>query len=163
MGQCFEASKAAYTRGERARAKELSNEGKAHQSERDRLNAEASEWIFAENNRDLAPGEVDLHGLHVKEAITFTDREIKKARRRGDAKLRLIVGKGLHSPQGMAKLKPAIEEMMQENGLLAELDENNAGVLIVDLDGRPTGAGAVIRPDDIVRKLANKEDRCIVM
>ena len=46
MGRSFEESHAAYAGGERARAKELSNEGKAHQREMERLNAQASEWIF---------------------------------------------------------------------------------------------------------------------
>lgn len=46
MARCFEESHTAYARGEGARAKELSNEGKTHQREMERLNAQASEWIF---------------------------------------------------------------------------------------------------------------------
>jgi hypothetical protein len=46
MARAFEQSHAAYARKDGAAAKELSNEGKAHQREMDRLNAEASEWIF---------------------------------------------------------------------------------------------------------------------
>ena len=38
------------------------------------------------------PGEVDLHGLYVKEAITYTDQSIVEARARGDKEIRLIVG-----------------------------------------------------------------------
>lgn len=77
------------------------------------------------------PGEVDLHGLYVKEAITYTDQSIVEARARGDKEIRLIVGsyhpffylrkdrtfragKGIHSPNHAAKLKPAIEELMQK-------------------------------------------------
>jgi hypothetical protein len=33
-----------------------------------------------------------LHGLYVKEAISFTDRSIEEARRRGDSEIHLIVG-----------------------------------------------------------------------
>lgn len=47
MAQCYEESHTAYASGDRARAKELSNEGKAHKAEMERLNAQASEWIFA--------------------------------------------------------------------------------------------------------------------
>jgi hypothetical protein len=47
------------------------------------------------------------------EAIFFTERAVSDARRRGDSKIHLIVGKGLHSQGGVAKLKPAIEELMQ--------------------------------------------------
>jgi Domain of unknown function (DUF1771) len=46
MAHAFEQSHAAYERKDGATAKELSNEGKAHQREMDRLNAEASAWIF---------------------------------------------------------------------------------------------------------------------
>lgn len=38
------------------------------------------------------PGEVDLHGLYVKESITYTDQSIGEARARGDKEVRLIVG-----------------------------------------------------------------------
>lgn len=46
MAQSFERSHQAYASGDRAGAKELSNEGKRHQQEMERLNREASEWIF---------------------------------------------------------------------------------------------------------------------
>lgn len=88
--------------------------------------------------QDSKPGEIDLHGLYVKEAIAYTDKSIQEARQRGDSSVHLIVGqsphpplhspvndrranafptrigKGLHSPQHAAKLKPAIEELMQK-------------------------------------------------
>ncbi|KAK7685326.1 hypothetical protein QCA50_011690 [Cerrena zonata] len=87
MASCFEQSHEAYQRGDGAAAKELSNEGKAHQREMERLNKEASDWIFIENNKDSNPGEVDLHGLYVKEAISYTDRSIQEAKARGDSEI----------------------------------------------------------------------------
>ncbi|KAH9858381.1 hypothetical protein C2E23DRAFT_6 [Lenzites betulinus] len=163
MARSFEEAHQAYERGDGARAKELSNKGKAAQQEMERLNEEASEWIFRENNTDSGPGEIDLHGLYVKEAIRYTDQSIQQARARGDSKLRLITGKGLHSSGGVAKLKPAIEELMQKHGLVAELDEHNAGVLIVNLDGQTSGNGRVLRSDDITRGLERKDDGCTIM
>ena len=93
-------------------------------------------FSFVENNKDSQPGEIDLHGLYVKEAITYTDRSIQEARSRGDSEIHFIVGmaslvtghkpldvdtlylsllgKGLHSKGGVAKLKPAIEELMEK-------------------------------------------------
>lgn len=91
--------------------------------------------VCAENNKDSKPGEIDLHGLYVKEAIMYTDRAIQEAKQRGDSEIQLIVGacprpaplmrirvnfsliepgKGLHSRGGVAKLKPAIEELIQK-------------------------------------------------
>ncbi|KAI9068060.1 DUF1771-domain-containing protein [Trametes sanguinea] len=123
MARCFDEAHRAYESGDGARAKELSNKGKAAQQEMERLNEQAAEWIFRENNTDSGPGEVDLHGLYVKEAIRFTDK----------------------------------------HGLVAELDEHNSGVLIVNLDGHPTGGGRVLRPDDITRGLERKDDGCTIM
>ncbi|KAH7926704.1 DUF1771-domain-containing protein [Leucogyrophana mollusca] len=136
MAQCFQQSHEAYARHDGALAKELSLQGKQHEREMERLNAEASEWIFRENNTDSKPGEVDLHGLYVKEAIAFSDKAIKEARQRGDSKIRLIVGKGLHSDGHVAKIKPALEELMRQHQVPAELDPHNAGVLVVHLDGQ---------------------------
>ncbi|TCD67084.1 hypothetical protein EIP91_000597, partial [Steccherinum ochraceum] len=163
MAQCFERSHQAYAGGDGALAKELSNEGKRHQQEMERLNREASQWIFVENNKDSQPGEIDLHGLYVKEAITYriqivlsrmpSNEEIPRS-------ISLLVRKGLHSRGGVAKLKPAIEELIQKHRLTAQLDPSNAGVLIVTLDGHHdhAGAGKVMNPEDthVVSSLAKK-------
>ena len=45
-----------------------------------------------ENNTDSQPGEIDLHGLYVKESIEYTDKAILEAQRRGDSEIHLIVG-----------------------------------------------------------------------
>jgi len=169
MARAFDESKVAYKAGDGARAKQLSNEGHAHKSEMERLNREASEWIFRENNTDSKPGEVDLHGLFVKEAIEHTDRAIDQARRRGDTAVHLIVGKGLHSASGHAKIKPAIEELMHKHNLAAAVDPDNAGVLIVQLQSggpadRAHERGApFLGADDISRRLEQKDNGCIIM
>lgn len=46
MARAFEQSHAAYVRKDGMVGKELAKEGKAHQREMERLNAEASAWIF---------------------------------------------------------------------------------------------------------------------
>ncbi|KXN90641.1 hypothetical protein AN958_03881 [Leucoagaricus sp. SymC.cos] len=161
MARCFEESHQAYSSGDGARAKELSNKGKQHQKHMEELNKQASEWIFHENNRDSQPYEVDLHGLYVREAITYTDRVLQQAQARGDNEIHLIVGKGLHSKNGAAKLKPAIEELMQKYQLSAELDPHNAGVLVVQLDSpHRRGVGA----DEITHRIERSDDgSCIIM
>jgi len=47
---------------------------------------------LATHVQDCKLGEVDLHGLYVKEAIAYTDQNIAEARERGDKEIRLIVG-----------------------------------------------------------------------
>lgn len=71
---------------------------------------------------------VDLHGLYVAEAVQFAKYEVQNARSRGDKVVRFIVGesfvkpvgcvhhsrtdlgKGLHSDDGKAKIRPALED-----------------------------------------------------
>ncbi|KAH9839944.1 uncharacterized protein C8Q71DRAFT_744956 [Rhodofomes roseus] len=118
----------------------------------ERLNERASRWKFAENNKHRAPGEVDLHDLHVKEAIAYTERAVQDARHRGDTKINLIVGKGLHSRKGVAKLRPAIKKLLETQGLVVDLDPRNSGVLIVNLDGRPTDTDSVLSVDEILSR-----------
>lgn len=43
-------------------------------------------------SQDSNPGEVDLHGLYVKEAVDYTDRVIEAAKRHGETTIKLIVG-----------------------------------------------------------------------
>ncbi|KAK0184058.1 hypothetical protein F5146DRAFT_1006865 [Armillaria mellea] len=117
MARCFKESREVYSRGDRAAAKVL--------------------HFSVENNRDRTPGEIDLHGLYVKEAIAYTDTALKEAKLRGDSEIRLIVGKGSHSEGGEAILRPAIKGLMHKYQLVAEFDPSNSGVLIVKLNECP--------------------------
>lgn len=162
MGRCFEDSKRAYEGGDGARAKQLSEEGKRHKAEMENLNRQASDWIYHANNTDSGPNEVDLHGLYVKEAIARTEEAIQAAQQRGDPSIHLIVGKGLHSQGGVAKLKPAIEQLVVKYQLAAQLDPHNAGVLIVQLNGAQRGERGM-GVDEIQRRLEKDDEQCIIM
>lgn len=111
--------------------------------------------------QDSKPGEIDLHGLYVKEALERTDRAIQDAKEKGVSELRLIVGKGLHSSEGSAKIRPAIEELMQKHCLLAALDAHNSGVLIVQINP-DTRQQQGVEANEISRRLERGEG-CIIM
>lgn len=73
--------------------------------------------------------------------------------------LRVIVGRGNHSPSHVAKIKPAIIDLMQREKLTAQLDPHNPGVLIVDLDGR-AGHGS----REIIGELERDQNNdCVIM
>ncbi|KAI9569681.1 hypothetical protein HD554DRAFT_1983183, partial [Boletus coccyginus] len=134
MAQCYRQSQEAYERRDRARAKALSDKGKRHAVKMEKLNADACATIFKGNLLfDRTACEVDLHGLYVKEAITYSKKAITDAHRRGDHEIRLIVGQGNHSEGGVSRLKPAIQEVMQMRGHRVEVDPRNPGVLLVQL------------------------------
>ncbi|PPQ68208.1 hypothetical protein CVT25_015040 [Psilocybe cyanescens] len=189
MAKSFKESHEAYSRGDGALAKELSNQGKDHQRKMEQLNRQASDFIFIgffdsllyeySRNEFLSstfqkttrlkincpgfrkPGEVDLHGLYVKEAIHRADQAIQRAKQQGQPQINFIVGKGLHSQGGVAKIKPAIEELIQKHQLVARMDPNNAGVLIVLIDSQPGQRG--IGADEISHRLERNEESCIIM
>lgn len=184
MAHAFELSHAAYARKDGAGAKELSNEGKAHQREMERLNAEASAWIFRGELLFVFVWSFRLYSLvltdschaavirreqscmgvfspwpddplddvvgqrafrtatwgkliymdstsrrlsrtltkallkHGREAIrSFASSSVCTAPLFGRGTTDLLyrcTGKGIHSPNHAAKLKPAIEELMQK-------------------------------------------------
>ncbi|GJE90106.1 hypothetical protein PsYK624_062290 [Phanerochaete sordida] len=144
--KAMQASREAHQGGNSALGKALLDKARGHKTEMQRLNKEAAEWIFAMNNANLKPGEMDVHGLFVQEAIVYAKRAVEEAKARGDSELRIIVGKGLHSEGGTAKIKPAIQALMQKQQLAAKPDPQNSGVIIVNFVDRDRGTGNVLRP-----------------
>lgn len=139
-------SRAAYSSGDGAGAKALSNEGKSHAAKMDDYNRQASDFIFRENN---APGRVDadcidLHGQFVEEAERILEERIRAERSRGSSHIRVIVGRGNHSVNHVQKLKPRVEEVCRELGLDFWTEENE-GRIYVDLKGQGAPGGG--RPD----------------
>ncbi|KAF8973318.1 hypothetical protein BDZ97DRAFT_677668 [Flammula alnicola] len=159
MAKCFQESHDAYSGGNGALAKELSNQGKEHQRKMEDLNKQASDIIFVENNKDSKPGEVDLHGLYVKEAISRADQAIQKAKSEGQPRSISLQRSPLSWRR--CKIKPAIEELIQKYQLTTQLDPDNSGVLIVLLQSRPgeRGMGAT----EISRRLERDEESCTIM
>lgn len=128
-------SQAAYKHGQKGKAHQLSEQAKQQLIEAENYNLQAAEYVFVRNNADSASDEVDLHGLYVKEAKWVLKKRISTAIQQGEPYLKVIVGKGLHSVHGVAKIKPAVEELCDEAQLRNHLDPKNAGVLIIELQG----------------------------
>ncbi|CAR29439.1 ZYRO0G08690p [Zygosaccharomyces rouxii] len=128
-------SQVAYKSGQKAKAHELSEKSKQEVAKAEDYNLQAAEYVFRQNNADSASDEIDLHGLYVKEAQWILKKRIYATIQQGDPQIRVIVGKGLHSPHGIAKLKPAVEELCDEARLKNYIDPHNAGVLIIELKG----------------------------
>ncbi|KAJ5247544.1 hypothetical protein N7468_002527 [Penicillium chermesinum] len=142
-GSCFSRSQEAYANGDGARAKELSEEGKAHGRKMEEYNRQASEFIFRENNASgrVAEDTIDLHGQFVEEAEEILEERIKYAKAHGQNHLHVIVGKGNHSVNHIQKIKPRVEQVCRELGLQYATEEN-AGRIYINL----TGGEAVMPP-----------------
>lgn len=125
-------SQQAYKRGDKQKAHELSQELKKILQQAENYNRQAAEYVFRENNTDSAGDEIDLHGLYVKEAEWILQKRISECLRTNQSHLKVIVGKGLHSQNGIAKLKPAVDQLCDESNLKHHIDPKNTGVLVID-------------------------------
>ncbi len=94
----------------------------------------AAALVLAQHNAGRGPGELDLHGLRVTEAVAEVEKAIAAARAANPPQQRLvlIVGKGLHSADGIPKLKPAIEGLVRRHNLRVTPGVPNAGCITVE-------------------------------
>eukprot|EP01116_Phalansterium_solitarium_P019310 TRINITY_DN5339_c0_g1_i1.p1 TRINITY_DN5339_c0_g1~~TRINITY_DN5339_c0_g1_i1.p1 ORF type:complete len:239 (-),score=92.35 TRINITY_DN5339_c0_g1_i1:339-1055(-) len=102
-------SKAAFSSGDKGRAKELSDQAKKEFTLFEEANAKAVELIFEHNNAKHGLETIDLHGLQVAEAIAKLEERVQKAKS-SVAELVVIVGKGNHSVNNVRKILPAVKE-----------------------------------------------------
>ncbi|KAH3686796.1 hypothetical protein WICPIJ_002218 [Wickerhamomyces pijperi] len=126
-------SQQAYKAGNGDKAKQLSEQAKKQLQVAEDYNFKAAEYVFLENNSDSDSTEIDLHGLYVKEAEYILKRRMIAGIQRHESVLNVIVGKGIHSQNGVAKIKPAVEELCQEGNFQCHIDPKNTGVLVVNL------------------------------
>lgn len=115
---------AAFAAGRKAEAHELSTASKSMHVRAEQLDAQAADLVFAAHNPPDEPNAIDLHGLYAKEALQRLERVPWP-------EARVIVGKGMHSKDGVPVLKPAVLKFCQERGLGVEPDSTNDGVLVV--------------------------------
>ncbi|XP_008792861.2 polyadenylate-binding protein-interacting protein 7-like [Phoenix dactylifera] len=128
---CFEQARQAYLVGNKALAKELSVKGQLYNMQMKAAHAKAREKIFRQRN-PVAPqlqGQaqdcmIDLHGLHVSEAIHILKQELSilrsTARSAGQQlQVMICVGTGHHTKGSRtpARLPVAVEQYLIEEGL----------------------------------------------
>lgn len=146
-------SQQAYKAGNKQEAKQNSDAAQLEHKKFQELNNKAAEFVFVENNKDSGPNEIDLHGLFVSEAEYVVKRRFIYAIEHHESEIRAIVGKGLHSQNGVAKIKPAIEQLCQEAHLQWHEDPKNDGVVVVNLSN---GSVPQTWYKDISSKTGNK-------
>jgi DNA-nicking Smr family endonuclease len=59
---------------------------------------------------------IDLHGMRVEEALTALNQFVIKAFTRGRKTLVVVTGKGIHSPDGVSRVRPAVERWILNKG-----------------------------------------------
>lgn len=68
--------------------------------------------------------ELDLHSYLLEEAVKETQNFLSQSAKRGLKKVRIVTGKGLHSPNGEAVIRPAVITVIKASSLVREYDLN---------------------------------------
>lgn len=124
---CFEQARQAYLVGNKALAKELSMKGQAYNAQMKAAHEKAREAIYRQRNpvSSQRGGDrmIDLHGLHVSEAIHILKVELaalKSAARAAGERMQVMVcvGTGHHTKGSRtARLPIAVEQFLLDEGL----------------------------------------------
>ncbi|KAI7830604.1 hypothetical protein BC939DRAFT_438499 [Gamsiella multidivaricata] len=130
--ECSQQSQVAYLSGNGARAKELSLKSKEHGLEMDRYNNMARDIVFRVNNSSRPSNELDLHGLKVREALDITRERLNRFIKNKEPNLIIIVGRGKNSLNGVAKIKPAVIELVTQFRIKATPNKPNQGCVYIE-------------------------------
>lgn len=137
--EAFRKAQEASRQGMKAVAAYYARIGNLHTTKLIEANKRASKKILeAVNAKKKDANTLDLHLLHVSEALGATQAFLKERERvlttmRGVNQMQvfLITGRGNHSIGGQARLKPAIKDFLRGNGYL--FHEANSGMFVVTL------------------------------
>jgi DNA-nicking Smr family endonuclease len=124
----------AYRQGRFSVAKRFSLLGQGHNSEMAKYHRMAAEQIFSARNQAGRDAIIDLHGLHVDEAIYFLDARLWELETENTKHCFVFTGSGRHST-GRAKLLPAILAYLEEEEGFHVADcspDRRGGMLIVE-------------------------------
>ncbi|NXW93009.1 N4BP2 protein, partial [Alopecoenas beccarii] len=111
--ECLKKAGEAYRMGMKSVAAFYAHQGRLHEQKMKEANHAAAVQIFERANTSLLPMNVlDLHGLHVDEAVTHLSRVLQEKSEEhqqtgGKPYLCVITGRGSHSQGGVARIRPA--------------------------------------------------------
>ncbi|NXY32243.1 N4BP2 protein, partial [Pomatorhinus ruficollis] len=111
--ECLRKAGEAYRMGMKPVAAFYAHQGRLHEQKMKEANHAAAVQIFERVNTSLLPMNVlDLHGLHVDEAVNQLSRVLQEKSEEyqqtgGKPYLSVITGRGSHSQGGVARIRPA--------------------------------------------------------
>ncbi|XP_023685409.2 NEDD4-binding protein 2 isoform X1 [Paramormyrops kingsleyae] len=135
--ECFSKAADAYRQGRKQVASFYSQQGHLHGQKMKEANHRAAVQIFERVNSSLLPQNVlDLHGLHVDEALyhlgTVLEGKTAEWQQGGcGPQLTVITGRGNHSHGGVARIRPAVIDYLSSNSY--RYSEPRPGIVLVTL------------------------------
>jgi hypothetical protein len=130
---CYEQATNAYLSGNKALAKELSRQGREAAAKMSQAHEQAAHAIYHSRGGGSG-GVIDLHGLHVAEALNLLRRELARLRDSGCSHAQILVGTGHHTvgSRTPSRLPVAVETFLQEH--CWRFSKPQAGLLEVSLN-----------------------------
>nr|XP_061792435.1 NEDD4-binding protein 2 [Nerophis lumbriciformis] len=135
--ECFSKAAAAYKQGHKEVASFYAQQGHLHGQRMYEANHRAAAQIFERVNSSLLPKNIlDLHGLHVNEALEHLRRILQN--KTADCEqglcrpqLSVITGRGNHSQGGVARIRPAVINYLKNTHY--RYTEPKPGLVVVSL------------------------------
>ncbi|XP_036438960.1 LOW QUALITY PROTEIN: NEDD4-binding protein 2 [Colossoma macropomum] len=135
--ECFTKAAEAYRQGQKDVASFYAQQGHLHGKKMREANHRAAVQIFKRVNATLLPQNVlDLHGLHVDEALhhlqqVLADKTYEWQQGLCRPQLAVITGRGNHSQGGVARVRPAVLDYLKSQHY--RYSEPKPGLILVTL------------------------------
>ncbi|XP_027049324.1 NEDD4-binding protein 2-like isoform X4 [Pocillopora damicornis] len=120
--ECFKKAALAFSKKQGQLAQFYAQQGHLHTEKIKEANARAAALILDQKNELTDDNTIDLHGLHVTEAIEALENMLSERidscsslARKGCKFLNVVTGRGNHSRGGKARIKPAIIEYLKKH------------------------------------------------
>ncbi|XP_078800014.1 NEDD4-binding protein 2 isoform X1 [Oryzias latipes] len=136
--ESFAKAAEAFKQGRREVASFYAQQGHLHGQRMREANHRAAVHIFEKVNASLLPRNIlDLHGLHVNEALehltqTLQDKTAECAQGLCQPQLSVITGRGNHSQGGVARIRPAVIDYLTNKHY--RFTEPKPGLILVSLN-----------------------------
>lgn len=139
-----EAASAASARGEERSASIHATVARYHGRAVYRCRQAASlEAYFQNNSTILNLYKLDLHGLHVADALEILKYHIihlHSLEHPGSWLMKVVTGVGHHSEDGVAKVQPAVIDYLADAGYVFDVEDMNPGIVRILLERRERDA-----------------------
>ncbi|KAK9804185.1 hypothetical protein WJX73_010172 [Symbiochloris irregularis] len=137
--------------GDHTRARFLRDQAYSFDAQYQKAKKESGRNIAAAiNSKNIAHFKVDLHCLHVEEALHETSTQISAAESyvrntKRTASIELITGKGLHSIDNKPRILPAVKDMLDDMAL--EYEEKPGYLILIFRDPSDSNVtGNIVQP-----------------
>lgn len=120
--ECFKKAALAFSKKQGQLAQFYAQQGHLHTEKIKEANARAAALILDQKNELTDDNTIDLHGLHVTEAIEALENMLSERidscgslARKGCKFINVVTGRGNHSRGGKARIKPAITDYLKKH------------------------------------------------